>query len=152
MTFLTALISCKTLDGNAPVGQNASQNDANGDFSINLPENYFLNKNQGKDGVIYYFESNIDGIEKQHGEIFLGFHPGKVENYYTNKVETFSTNIFEEEINIGIYFENETYSTIAIIPLDDKGMPGRYIRIIGIEPGKEELYKLINSFSTIKLK
>jgi hypothetical protein len=152
MIFLTALISCKTLDGNAPSGQSASQNNENEDFSIDLPENYFLEKNQGKDGVIYYFESNINGVERRHGEIFLGFHPGEAENYYANKVETFPANILGEEVDIGIYFENETYSAIAIIPLDGEGMPGRYIRIIGTEPGKEELYKLINSFSTIKLK
>jgi hypothetical protein len=152
MIFVTAIISCKTLDSNVPVDQNTSQNNVNEDFSINLPENYFLKKNQGKDGVIYYFESTIDGIERQHGEIFLGFHPGEVENYYTNKIETFSTNILEEEVDIGIYFEKETYSTIAIIPLDGKGMPGMFVRIIGIEPNKEELYKLINSFSTLTLK
>jgi hypothetical protein len=152
MIFATVIISCKTLDSNAPSSQNASPNNVNEDFSIYLPKNYFLNKNQGIDGVIYYFESTIDGITRRHGEIFLGFHPGEVENYYTNKIETFSTNILDEEVIIGIYFEKETYSTIAIIPLDGKGMPGMFVRIIGIEPRKEELYKLINCFSTLALK
>jgi hypothetical protein len=152
MIFVTAVISCKTLNNNAALSQKESPNNANEDFSIYLPEDYSLTKNQGKDGVIYYFESNIDGVERRHGEIFLGFHPGEAENYFTNRIETFSANILEEEIDMGIYFENGTYSTIVIIPLDSKGTPWMYARIIGTESDKEELYKLIGCFSTLKLK
>jgi hypothetical protein len=148
--------SCKTLDTNLIFIQNTSSNVENhienNDLSIYLPENYFLNKVQGKDGVIYYFESTLNGTVKQHEEIFFGFYPGNIEKYYNNKIETISTNVLNQERNLGIYFEKNVYSTIIIVPLNNEIGHERYIRIIGIANTKEELYKLINVFSTLIIK
>jgi hypothetical protein len=160
--LLLITISCKPQNKNYVIVQNIPQyheNHIENDwFSINLPEKYFIRKTQGIDGVIYYLESNIDGIERIHGEIFFGFFPGTVEDYYSKKIETISAIILGQNIELEIFYEEaiyssgDVYSTIIIIPLLDRIEFQEYIRIIGAEDNKEDLYKLINSFSTLILK
>jgi hypothetical protein len=150
--------SCRTSGNNGTLVQNASFNGGNyienEHFSIVLSENYYLNKIQGKDGIIYYFESKLDETIEKHGEIFLGFHPGTVELYYdnNNKIETRAVEILNQRIELGIYFEKNLYSTIAIIPIKNDNGFEAYVRIIGIENIKKKLYELINCFSTIVIK
>jgi hypothetical protein len=150
--------SCRTSGNNGTPVQNTSHNDENyienEHFSIVLPENYFLNKIQGKDGVIYYFESKIGETIESHGEIFLGFHPGTIELYYDNdnKIETVSVELISQRTDLGIYFERNLYSTIAIIPIKNNNGLETYIRIIGKENTRGKLYKLINSFPSLAIK
>jgi hypothetical protein len=160
--FLMAVIvftnSCRTYGNSGTLVQNASFNGGNyienERFSIVLPENYYLNKIQGADGVIYYFESKVGETIESHGEIFLGFFPETVELFYDNdnKIETMSVEILSQRIDLGIYFEKNLYSTIAIIPIKNDNGFETYVRIIGIETIMERLYELINSFSTLVIK
>jgi hypothetical protein len=129
-------------------GENYIENEH---FAITLPENYALNKIQGKDGVIYYIESQLDGTVEKHGEIFLGFHPGTVELFYGNdkKIQTVSIEILDQRRDLGIYLEKNVYATIAIFPIKNDNGLETYIRIIGMENTMEKLYDLINRFSTL---
>jgi hypothetical protein len=158
MVIMALANSCRTSGNNGTPVQNTSHDDGNyienEHFSIVLPEKYFLNKIQGKDGVIYYFESKIGETIESHGEIFLGFHPGTIELYHDNdnKIETASVEIISQRTDLGIYFERNLYSTIAIIPIKNNNGFETYVRIIGIENTMEKLYKLINSFPTLAIK
>jgi hypothetical protein len=141
--------SCRT-PGNSSGDVNRIETDH---FSIDLPGKYSLDKVQGKDGVIYHIESSADGAVKKHGEIFLGFHPGTVEQYYddSSKTETRTVEILDGKRDLGIYFEKNEYSTIAILPLKNSDGFESYVRIIGIEESAEKLYGLMDSFSTLFL-
>jgi hypothetical protein len=158
MLVIITANSCRTSESNSTYIQEASISAANHveneHFSIDLPENYFLDKVQGKDGVIYYIESNVDGTIKGHGEIFRGFHHGTVKRYHddSSKIETMSVEILGQKNDLGIYFEENVYSTIGIIPIKNNNSFGTYIRIIGKTDNVKELYELINYFSTIEIK
>jgi hypothetical protein len=149
--------SCRTSENNKTLIQDPSFNNENyiehDRLAINLPKNYSLNKIQGKDGAIYYIESQIDATAERHGEIFLGFHPGTVELFYDHdsKIETVSVEILDQKRDLGIYREKNAYATIAILPIKDNGGFETYTRIIGIENTMDKLYELINSFSTLTI-
>jgi hypothetical protein len=158
MVMIMISNSCRTSGNNGTLVQDTSFNGGNHIeneyFSIDLPEKYSLNKIQGTDGVIYYIESKNDETVESHGEIFRGFHPGTIELYHdnNNKIETISVEILNQKIDLGIYFERNIYSTIAIISIKNDNGFETYVRIIGIENTIEELYELINSFSTLRIK
>jgi hypothetical protein len=151
--------SCRTPGNNngTPVQDaslSAGNHIENEHFSIDLPENYFFDKVQGKDGVIYHIESDVDGTAKSHGEIFCGFHPETVEQYHddSSKIDAVSVEILGQKRDLGIYFEEEVYSTIDIISIKNDDGFETYVRIIGIEDTVEKLYELINKFSTLEIK
>jgi hypothetical protein len=157
MAVLVFATSCKTSGNNGTLVQNAPFNGGNyienEYFSIVLPGNYYLNTNQGPDGAIYYIESKTEETVERHGEIFRGFHPGTAELYYAHdsKIETVFIEILNRTIELGIYFEKDLYSTIAIIPIKNNDGFETYLRIIGIEKTRGELQELINSFSTLTM-
>jgi hypothetical protein len=69
-----------------------------------------------------------------------------------SKIETISVEILNQKRDLGIYFEENVYSTIEIMPIKDNNGFGTYIRLIGIEDNREKLYALINNFSTVEIK
>jgi hypothetical protein len=69
-----------------------------------------------------------------------------------NKIETVSLEIINQKTDMGIYFERNVYSTIAIIPIKNNNDFVTYVRIIGIENTIEKLHELINKLSMIKIK
>jgi hypothetical protein len=142
--------SCGTSKNNDSGSVNKVENEH---FSIVLPAKYSLNKNQGKDGVIYYMVSGNGQDEMRYGEIFLGNFPGTAERFHDEKniYGKHESKLFGKNRTWNIYYEQNMYCTAMIVNNPGK-KGGLYVRILGKENSREELIKLVDACSTIRIK
>jgi hypothetical protein len=123
-------------------------------YFISLPENYYIETFMGPDFDVYYINTKNTELEEiTNGGIYLGNHPslfGDDKEINLIFIENIYCKIFNKDRKWKVYNNENNY--IAEIIIRNNGGKGgdNYMHIWTNGKTKDELYKIVYLFSTLR--
>ena len=146
--------SCNTLDKKDIGELNLFEKGIEENYFISLPENYYIQKHMGPDFDVYYIKSNnLNDEEMTHGGLYFGNHPSLFGNDEENNLkylEDIYCNIFSTNRKWKIYNKGNNYFAETIVKNKGGQEWERYIHIWVNGETKEELYRRMYLYTTLK--
>jgi hypothetical protein len=123
-------------------------------YFISLPENYFITRQMGPDFDVYYINSNdFDNEEITHSGLYFGNHPSSFGNDKENNLKYLGgiyCRIFNKDRRWRIYNKGNNYFAEIIVRNKGGKEWERYVHVWANGKTKEELYKNIYLYSTLR--